>query len=793
MVGLYMKKYIELKRAALEKYFDNLNDKQQEAVFAVNGPVLVLAGAGSGKTTVLVNRVANMILFGNAYADETEYSLSDEERLFLSDYDGSRDGDSLSRLRDIVSSAPVKPWNILAITFTNKAAKELKQRLSDIPGSLGEQVNASTFHSACVRILRKEIERLGYSDRFTIYDSDDSRRLIKTCLDHLNLPEKFYPPRTAANIISSCKDKLITPEEYAAQCTSDTREQNYAAVYSEYQTRLRAADALDFDDIIMLTVQLFEKEPDVLEHYRNLYKYVMVDEYQDTNIAQYRLVSLLSEKSRNICVVGDDDQSIYGFRGATVENILDFEEQFDGCTTIRLEQNYRSTRNILNAANSVIANNSMRKEKVLWTDKESSEKLTVHKASDEAGEARFVADIISSGVGSGKAYKDYAVLYRMNAQSNMLEKTFTRSRIPYRVIGGLRFYERKEVKDIIAYLSVINNPSDMLRFKRIINEPKRGVGETTLSMIEQISMDLKQDPVQIMLDSENYAPLNKKSPSLVKAAKLFTYLTEASETLPLDRLFDEVTEKTGYTEMLTAQGEEGLTRLENIEELKSNILSYMEAAESEGETPTLSGFLEEISLYTDVDKLDPDADAVCMMTMHSAKGLEFPVVFIVGMEDGIFPSSRSMDSPESMEEERRLAYVGITRAKEKLYMTYAKQRMLFGSRQWNTRSKFIKEIDKRCIEKEDGTVITHKGSEESISPSGRNYSLREQLAGKKTAAPPEAGCVSYNVGDRVKHNVFGEGTVVSEKPMGNDFLLEIAFDKVGTKKIMANYAKLTRL
>ena len=510
-------------------------------------------------------------------------------------------------------------------------------------------------------------------------------------------------------------------------------------------------------------------------------------------MAQYRLVSLLADKYKNLCVVGDDDQSIYRFRGATIENILSFEEQFEGCKVIKLEQNYRSTQVILDAANSVISNNTGRKSKALWTDVKEGEKITVYKASDEAAESKYVANIILDGVKDGRAYKDYAILYRMNAQSNSLEKAFTAGGIPYRVIGGMRFYDRKEIKDIVAYLSVINNPNDMLRFKRIVNEPKRGIGDSTLSMIEQISIDLKRPPVEVMKDSESLAPLSKKSASLIKTAEMFAFLEESAKELPLDELFDAVVDRTGYAAMLRTQGDEGLARLENIEELKSNIKAFMDAKAEAGEPAELSDFLEEISLYTDVDKLDADADAVSMMTMHSAKGLEFPVVFIVGMEDGIFPGLRSLDNPEDLEEERRLAYVGITRAKEKLYITHAQQRMLFGSTQRNFQSKFIKEIDKDCIERIDGTVkTTKKVADDSITAPVHAYTLQSQLASKKIEEAKKNAPVQYDVGDRVKHKTFGEGTIVSMKPMGNDHLLEIAFDTVGTKKLMANFAKIVK-
>ncbi|MCM1522896.1 MAG: UvrD-helicase domain-containing protein [Ruminococcus sp.] len=791
-----MDDFINAKRSALNKYFERMNDMQKEAVFAVNGPVLILAGAGSGKTTVLVNRIANMVLFGNAYNDESGYSLSEEDMDFLKKYDGGRSDNTVSRLRDIISHDPVNPWNILAITFTNKAADELKNRLAAMLGDEdGRRIHASTFHSACVRILRREINRLGYSSGFTIYDSDDSLRLIKTCMDVCDISEKAFSPKMILSEISSAKDKLITPEMYAENAGADYRLGKIAKIYREYRTRLRVSDALDFDDIIMLTVQLFEQHPDVLEHYQNLYKYIMVDEYQDTNTAQYKLVSLLAEKNKNLCVVGDDDQSIYRFRGATIENILSFEDQFADCTVIRLEQNYRSMRYILDAANTVIANNNGRKEKRLWTDKGDGEKITVYKSSDEQGESNFVARTIAEEVKKGKKYSDFAVLYRMNAQSNSVEKAFTSCGIPYRVIGGMRFYDRKEIKDIIAYLSVINNPNDMLRFKRIVNEPKRGIGESTLSMIEQISLDLKVPPVEVMKNSDTYAPLSKKSASLMKTADMFESIAKASETLPIDELFDMILEKSGYAAMLKTQGDEGAVRLENIEELKSNILTYMQEREGTEEEPTLSGFLEEISLYTDTDKLTADADAVCMMTMHSAKGLEFPTVFIVGMEDGIFPSLRSAGDPDDLEEERRLAYVGITRAREKLYITYAKQRMLFGTTQRNIQSRFIKEIDKECIDKIDGTAeaVTMQTDDGIILPV-HNYNLQSHLASKKMETFKKSQSMDFKVGDRVKHNKFGEGTVTMTKEMGNDHLLEISFDGgIGTKKIMAKYAKIVKL
>ncbi len=779
------------KRKALEKYFDRLNDMQKKAVFTVNGPVLILAGAGSGKTSVLVNRIANMVTFGNAYADENvPAGISDDDIAFLEKYDGSMEDPEVSRLADIVAVNRINPWNILAITFTNKAAGELKERLRSMLGEQADSVCAATFHSACVRILRREIDKLGYTSSFTIYDSDDSQRLLKSCYDPLDLSDKAFPPKAVLGVISSAKDKLITPDEFESAAKGDYRKMGIAKLYKLYQSRLHDANALDFDDIIRLTVELFEKEPDVLNHYRNLYKYVMVDEYQDTNQAQFRLVSLLSGEHRNLCVVGDDDQSIYKFRGATIENILSFEEQFENSAVIRLEQNYRSTQNILNAANSVISNNLSRKEKKLWTGAGDGDKVTIFKACDESAESRFVAGKILDGVKDGAEYRDFAVLYRMNAQSNSLERTFTQSGIPYKVIGGMRFYDRKEIKDITAYLAVLNNNRDMLRFKRIINEPKRGIGDTTISMIEQIAGDLNMSPIEVMKNSESYPLLSKKTAALIKTADMFIYLSEFAETHSLGELLDELLDKTGYANVMKALGDEGAGRMENINELKTTMAQYSEA---NGDEASLSGFLEEISLYTDVDKLDDGDNVVSMMTMHSAKGLEFPTVFIVGMEEGIFPGVRSMNSLEDMEEERRLAYVAITRAKKKLYITHAKQRMLFGSTNRNLISRFAKEISAEYVEKIDSTVKMREENDDVIVQSVPKYTLQSELANRKVEQAKKNASADFSVGERVKHNVFGEGTVLSVKKISNDAMLEVAFDTVGTKKLMANFAKIMKI
>ena len=781
--------YISAKQNALKKYFSRMNYMQQEAVFTVNGPVLVLAGAGSGKTTVIVNRIANMINFGNAYFD-TSREGSDGDIAFLKDYANGKT-DDFDTLRDIVAVDPVRPWNILAITFTNKAAGELKERLSAMMGEEALNINASTFHSACVRILRSEIEALGYGRDFTIYDSDDSQRMIKNVMTELDVSEKQLAPKAVLSEISFAKDKMISPADMLADAGQDYRKKMIAKLYAIYQERMRAANALDFDDILVRTVELFEQFPEVLEKYRNRYKYIMVDEYQDTNHVQFRLVSLLSEGHKNLCVVGDDDQSIYKFRGANIENILGFEEQFAGAKVVRLEQNYRSTQTILDAANSVISNNTSRKPKTLWTSGEKGDKVYWYKAVDETDEAQFVADTILERYKETGKYSDNAVLYRMNAQSNSIERMLVKCGIPYRVYGGMRFYDRKEIKDVTSYLAFINNHNDILRFRRIINEPKRGIGDSTLAIIEDISRDLKISPFEVMKNCEEYAPLSKKTSALKSAYTLFEFLTEKSEELPLDEFLDVLLDKTGYLDSLKAL-ENADVKIENVQELRTSMVQYMEQAEE----PTLSGFLEEVALYTEADRDDGSDDKVTLMTVHSAKGLEYENVFVVGLDDGIFPSARSFDSEDDMEEERRLAYVAITRAKKRLYLANARQRMLFGQTQHNITSRFMKEIGSELVEKHDNAAAMKQQleSESNTVTEVRSATLQQQLARNKKAAgsaPKEA--VTYTAGEKVSHSIFGEGVIVSVKPMASDSMLEIAFDKVGTKKIMANYAKLKKL
>ncbi len=785
------KDYNTLKNNALEKYFNRMNEQQQKAVFKIKGPLLILAGAGSGKTTVLVNRIANMIHFGDAYANSEGYgNATDDELRYLEDYADGKETDG-EKLADIVAYETIKPWNILAITFTNKAANELKSRIEAMLGDKSQGITAATFHSVCVRILRREAHNIGFEQHFTIYDTDDSRRVIKSIISDLDINEKMFPPKLLMTEISASKDNMMSPDEYISNAAGDYRYLVIGKVYKTYQQRLKNANAMDFDDIICHTVELFEKFPDVLDHYQNLFKYIMVDEYQDTSKVQFKLIKMLSDKYHNICVVGDDDQSIYKFRGATIENILSFEDSFEcnrDTDVIKLEQNYRSTQNILSAANELIKHNQGRKGKNLWTDKGDGEKITVFKASSERVEAGFIADTIKKGVESGGKYNDYAVLYRTNAQSNTIEQALIRAGISYRIFGGPKFYDRKEIRDILSYLAVINNHSDMLRLRRIINEPKRGLGDATVATLEQIASDLGDDPITVMTNSSEYIPLEKKASKLKSVAQMFNELTELSETLPLGDLLEKLLEKSGYKKGLEGQGDEGLTRLENISELKSTMLAYEEQAEE----PSLSGFLEEIALYTDIDNLDENDDYTALMTMHSAKGLEFDNVFVAGMEENLFPSSKSMESEADIEEERRLAYVAYTRARKKLYLTIATERMLYGKTDRNRTSRFVKEIPPELKEKlTDIDMTAQKAAEANAFGDIRSMSLQQQLAMRKTAKTDSLE--EFSPGERVKHKIFGEGTVLTANKVANDTLLEIAFDSKGTKKIMANFAKIKKV
>lgn len=774
-----------LRRQVMEKEFSRMNPMQREAVFTTEGPLLILAGAGSGKTTVLVNRIANIVKYGCAYgAREFSVSLTEEEIRMLEEY---RDGtqEYTDEIADLLAVRPAKPWQILAITFTNKAAGELKERLEAMLGPDGQDIWASTFHSTCARILRRDGESIGYTSHFTIYDTDDSKRVMKECQRLLNIDDKMLSHKTLLHEISHAKDSLISPEDYLNDAGDDVRLRKIGEAYRLYEKLLRDADAMDFDDMIVNTVKLLEENEEVRTRYQNRFRYVMVDEYQDTNHAQYRLTSLLAGGSGNLCVVGDDDQSIYRFRGATIENILSFEEQYHKAKVIRLEQNYRSTQNILDAANAVISHNTERKGKNLWTANGPGEKIVVDNAFDEQEESTFIADTIMDSVKGGRKWSDHAVLYRMNAQSNAIERTFVRMGVPYRVIGGHRFYERKEIRDALAYLSVISNPADNIRLRRIINEPKRGIGATTINHAAQIAAGLGLSLYEVISHADEYEQLVRAAPRLRAFTQIIDGLAEAAEELPLNELFEKAMRDTGYLDSLALDRETYQDRLENIQELSSNLLRYSE----DNEEGDLNGFLEEVALMTDIDNYNEEADTVVLMTLHSAKGLEFPVVFIPGMERGIFPGIQSLYSASEMEEERRLAYVGITRAKERLYLTHARTRMLYGSTSHNAPSPFLEEIPEGLVEeKRKVTLSQQKPSVQRAAKPKKTFDHSFGPAAPKPSAP--AG--SYRVGDTVGHKLFGTGVVFSAQPMGNDTLLEIAFEKAGTKKLMANFARLTK-
>lgn len=774
--------FVQLRKQVIEKYFCRMNERQLEAVTTTDGPLLILAGAGSGKTTVLVNRIANLIKFGKAY--NSDYCPAFTE----ADYKAGED--YLSGAADYVPNGvfsvhPVKPWNILAITFTNKAAGELRERISAKLGEDATDIWVGTFHSICGKLLRKYAYLCGYSSHFTIYDTDDSLRLIKQIIKAYELDEKLYPPKAMLSAISSAKDKLITPAEMREASENDHRRRDISEIYKIYQKRLLEADAMDFDDMIFNTVRLLQSDNEVLRECSEKFRYVMVDEYQDTSRAQYKLVSLLASAHNNLCVVGDDDQSIYRFRGATIENILDFENEFKNARVIRLEQNYRSTQNILDAANAVIANNRARKGKTLWTANGRGEKITVFTASDERSEAAYIAERILESVRCGGHFCENAVLYRMNAQSRSVESVFARSGIPYRIIGGHRFFDRKEIKDVTAYLQLINNNNDDLRLRRIINEPKRGIGEATVSNAARIAAELGCSIFEVISHADEYAALSRAASRLMGFCDIIKELTDAASSLSLSELLTELLEKIGYREYLSGNDEEPekqQERLENIAELASNISRY----ELEAEEPSLSDFLEQVALVNDIDSLDTSEDRVILMTVHSAKGLEFDNVMLIGMEEGIFPGNQSMyGGNEELEEERRLAYVAVTRAKKTLTLTNAYTRMLFGSTARNMPSRFLNEIPPElCLQQNCGAPYY-------------GYAARPQAAhhGLSATAPSavSGSTAKYSVGQTVRHGTFGEGTVLSIKTMGNDTLLEIAFDTVGTKKLMANYAKLTVL
>ena len=700
------KEYLALRDQYIESRFARLNPVQRQAVFATEGPLLILAGAGSGKTTVLVNRIANIIRFGSAHGSTelprpvTEADLNDLRNAVAA-------GRDLPRETAYLAVRPARPWNVLAITFTNKAAGELKERLRAMLGdTLGGDVNASTFHSACVRMLRRDAEHIGFPKSFTIYDSDDQQRVIKQIYKDLMIDDKFLPVKSAIGQISSFKDKLLSAEDVAGEPFANTKAQLVSKIYTAYAGRLKAAGAMDFDDLIFHTVKLLQNDAEAREYYQNRFRYVVVDEYQDTSIAQFHLVRLLAGGTNNVCVVGDDDQSIYKFRGATIENILNFEKVFTGAKTIRLEQNYRSTANILNAANSVIKNNMGRKGKTLWTDHGDGEKVHHYTATNEQDEASHIADVIGEHLREGASLKDHAVLYRMNAQSNPIETYFARAGIPYRIVGGQRFFDRKEVKDINSYLAIIVNPRDDVRLRRIINEPARKIGMTTIEKIGELAASKSVPMMEIIAHVRDYPELQRAAAALERFYEMYRELCDLSVSEPLDQFVGDVIAKSGYEAMLKAMKEEGETRRENLGQLVSSIKTY---ADQNGEDATLSGFLEEVALISDLDSYDNDADSVTMMTIHSAKGLEFPYVFVVGMEDGIFPGEMAKYNEEDMEEERRLCYVAITRAKKELYLSTSRTRMIFGQTRRNPPSAFLSEIDPGLLDETQSPELTGCG------------------------------------------------------------------------------------
>lgn len=790
---------LALRRAVLEKDFARMNDRQKQAVFTVNGPLLILAGAGSGKTTVLINRIANILRYGDAYNSTYLRDDLDENDIAACKAYIENGTPLTTETQEHLSVSACAPWRIMAITFTNKAAGELKDRLCAMLGETANDIWASTFHSTCARILRRDGERIGYSSHFTVYDTDDQRRLMKSILKELDISEKNITPKSILNEISRAKDSLISPAEYALTVGDDFRLKIISRAYTTYQKRLEDADAMDFDDLINKVVELFKKCPDVLERYQDRFRYLMVDEYQDTNHAQYTFVRMLAEKSGNLCVVGDDDQSIYKFRGATIENILSFENTFQNATVIRLEQNYRSTQNILDAANAVIEHNTERKGKTLWTQNGTGAMIHLHTAENETDEAERITKIILDGVAAGRKFSDYAVLYRMNSQSLTFERNFAKSGVPHRIIGGTRFYERREIREMIAYLSVINNPSDEMRLRRIINTPKRSIGDRSVEVAAQIGQQTGETLFEVVSHAKDYPALSRAANKMTLFAAQMQGLIELNndEKVTLGELYDELVERIDYLNFLkTDDPESAEDRAANVQELASNLRRF----EEENPEGTLSDFLEEVSLITDIDNYDNNADSVVLMTVHSAKGLEFPVVFLPGMEENIFPGMASVYVPSEVEEERRLAYVAITRAKEELYIFHAESRMIFGMTNRNRVSRFVEEIPEMLVEHTRSRDYSARpvsmpsfGGAKPFGEAPKTKSVAEAggFTPKPRVKPAPAG--TYRVGDTVLHKAFGTGLIVSATPMANDTLLEVAFDKVGTKKLFANFARLTKV
>ncbi len=813
------RRFIQARHDAIATEYSNLNPCQRQGVLATEGPLLLLAGAGSGKTTVLIHRVANLLRFGRGSdTDEIPIPISEDEVQFLEQYAAAPDAAQHPLMEYLCAVEPARPWEVLAITFTNKAANELKERLGRMLGEeVAADVWASTFHSACVRILRRDIDRLGFDRSFTIYDSDDSKRVIKDIIKELELEEKSFPPREVQTIISRAKNDMQTPEDFAEQgkAINDWRKIRMGKVYSLYNKKLRDANALDFDDLLWHTVRLLETAGDVREYYQHKFRYILIDEYQDTNALQYRLAALLTNQAKNICVVGDDDQSIYRFRGADITNILSFERQFRGARVIRLEQNYRSTQNILDAANAVIRHNQGRKGKTLWTENGRGELVTVKTTYNESDEANFVLGQIMMYYRRGGNWGDCAVLYRTNAQSNAMEYACKRNGVPYKIYGGLKFFDRAEVKDMLAYLCVINNPTDDLRLRRIINVPARKIGAATVDKAQLIAARYGMTLYDVLCRAEEFPELKSSAAKLKPFTDMIEEMRRRLPDCPLPEFYDYVCERSGYAPALREKDDvESRGRLENVQELKSSILTYLENAE--GTEPSLSGFLDEIALYTDLDSRADGDNCVTMMTMHAAKGLEFPQVFVVGMEEGLFPGNRAMGDGAEMEEERRLCYVAMTRAREKLTLTNARQRTLYGRTTPCMPSRFLNEIPEENMEWLSKPQPRSESWEERDSDYGdRGYGSSYGGYGQRSAAPvvtrhepaePKAGALrsaagaskaapkaaaprmQIQAGETVEHDAFGRGLVLSVRTMGGDALVEVAFDSVGTKKLMLKMA-----
>ncbi|MDR3344968.1 MAG: UvrD-helicase domain-containing protein [Oscillospiraceae bacterium] len=812
--------FLTLRRKVLELQFAHLNDAQRQALFATEGPLLVLAGAGSGKTTVIVNRIAALVQFGRAYSvDEVFPALQQEDSAALEEYlaqnaeslpaalrkDGYVPAHCLTNLpqstADKLRADCPRPWEILAVTFTNKAAGELKNRLERILGSEARDIWAGTFHSMCAKLLRRHAGELGFPSNFTIYDMDDQKRAMKECFRQLGKDEKLIEPKAVKGAIGRAKDMLISPKQYLEESGGDAKKRHIGEIYAAYQKQLFQAGAMDFDDLIYYTVKLLQKNTEILQKYQRRFRYVLVDEYQDTNKAQDVLTALLSAGYGNLCVVGDDDQSIYKFRGASVENILSFEERFPGTQVIRLEENYRSTGNILDAANAVIAKNEGRKGKTLWTKAEAGKTIAFALCEDERQEGAYVADSIMADKAAGEPFAGHAVLYRMNAQSNMIETALTRRGIPYRVLGGLKFYDRKEIRDALAYLQILQNEGDVVRLRRVINEPKRGLGGAAVTRLMAIAESLDVTPFAVMREASSYPALGSAANKLGAFAQMMDVFRIKLEDTPLSELLEELLIKTGYQAMLLNDKEKGQERKENLAELGATLARYQE----ENPEGDLSGFLQEVALQTDLDGFNADDDAAVLMTLHSAKGLEFSTVFLIGLEEGVFPGTQSLYSPDDLEEERRLAYVGITRARRRLHLCAARQRMVFGRTGRNPVSRFVRDIPAELLEEiqlaPSGYGVPKPGYRPGAVQIGGGYSSRSPFdtarqpsaafTPKPKASAPKA--VQYSPGERVCHKSFGEGEVVKATPLGNDTLLEIAFEGSGTKKLMANYARLEKV